>query len=169
MKRIFFLFLSTIFILPLFGCTVNTGLCKECVTDSIEYKEFPEMYIESDIPQGATLTLSRDDGRCAIFTHPDYEVTQEIFSADSWDSAFRHISGRGSEDLKRFLAGNFPQEKYRCTWTVAGEDGTDLCQSVVLFDGSYYYAVTVQCAANKSREYAEVFSDLLSGICLCSI
>ena len=164
MKKILALLLMSI--LPLFGCSVNTELCKQCVTDSIEGPESPAMYIESQIPQGATLTFSRDDGRYAVFSHADYDITQEIFISDSWDHAFRHISGRGAEDLKKILADNFPHEKYRCTWTVAGETGTDLCQSVIFFDGSFYYAVSIQCSEEKSEEHAKEFSDLLSCVSL---
>ncbi len=166
MKKRIILFLLYICILPLFGCSVNTDLCKQCVTDTIDDPKTPAMYIESQIPQGATLTFSRNDGRYAVFSHPDYEITQEIFSADSWDNAFRHISGRNADELKKILAADFPHEKYRCTWTVAGETGTDLCQSVIFFDGSFYYAVSVQCSAEKNEEHAQHFSDLLSCVTL---
>ncbi len=167
MKKILgFIFFLTL-ILPLFGCNVKKEISRECISDTLEQEELPGMYIESDIPQGASLSMSREDGRCAVFTHADYEIIQEIFRADSWDGAFQHISGRNSEDLKRFLAGNFPYEKYRCTWSVVGEGGTRLCQSVILYDGHFYYAVSVDCAAEKTNVYEEVFSDLLSGVHLC--
>lgn len=156
-------------ILPLYGCSVNTNLTRECVADTIDIPEQPSMYIASDIPQGAALSISREDGRCAVFSHPDYEIIQEIFSAESWEDAFLHVSGRGSRQLKPLLAGNFPHEKYRCTWTAAGEKGTDLCQCVIIFDGSFYYAISVQCAADKAGSYADSFSDLLSGATLCGV
>ena len=166
MRISFLLLILSMCILPLFGCSVNTELCKQCVTDTIDNPKNPGMYIESQIPQGAALSLSRDDGRYAVFTHPDYEITQEIFASDSWDNAFRHVSGRSTEDLGKILVGSFPHEKYRCTWAVAGETGTDLCQSVIFYDGSFYYAVSIQCSEEKAQEYAQDFSDLLSCVSL---
>lgn len=169
MKAILLTLISIALILPLFGCSVNTNPAKECIADTIEKQESPVMYIESDIPQGATLSLSREDGRFAVFSHPDYEITQEIFSADSWDRAFLHISGKALDNLKPILAGNFPQEKYRCTWTTAGESGTDLWQSVIFYDGTFFYAISVQCPVDLAGRYEQEFSDLLSGAVLCGI
>ncbi len=169
MKGLAMLFLSVLFILPFSGCSVNKNLAKECISDTIEVISTPAMYIDSEVPQGAALSMSREDGRYALFTHPDYEITQEIFPASSWDAAFLHVSGRTAQELRPFLAGNFPHEKYRCTWTTAGETGTDLCQSLIFFDGSFYYAISIQCAASRAGEYADAFSDLLSGAQLCGI
>ena len=169
MKQLKVFLLVIPLILSLFGCTVNKNIPTECISDTIDVIPSPAMYIASDVPQGACLTLSRDDGKYAVFSHPDYEITQEIFTATSWDDAFLHVCGRSAQDLKPILAGNFPQEKYRCTWTVAGEKGTDLCQSLIFFDGSFYYAISVQCAAQKAGTYADAFSDLLSCAELCSV
>ena len=168
MKSLLALILITL-ILSSTACSVNTNPAKECIADSIEEIAYPAMYIESDIPQGATLTLSREDGRFAVFSHDDFEIIQEIFSADSWDEAFLHISGKTSQDLNPILAGNFPFEKYRCTWTSAGESRTLLWQSVLFFDGSFYYGISIQCPVSKAAAYEKNFSDLLSGAELCEI
>ena len=167
-QRLLFLMISVL-IIPFFGCSVNKNLPAECVSDTLDITTNPAMYIESDVPQGATLSLSRDDGLYALFTHPDYEITQEIFTAESWDAAFRHVSGRDQEELRPFFMGEHPQEKYRCTWTVAGEEGTDLCQCLIIHDGSFYYSISIQCAAEAACTYADAFSDLLSGAELCYV
>lgn len=169
MNRISFALILCILILSLSACSVNTISSKERILDTIEKSEFPVMYIESDIPQGANLCLSREDGRFAVFTHRDYEIIQEIFLADSTNDAFIHISGKTSAELKPILAGNFPFEKYRCTWTTAGESGTNLWQSVLFFDGTFYYSISVQCPVEKAGTYENEFSDLLSRAELCSI
>ena len=169
MKRLVSIVLSALVILSLAACSVNQNLPTECISDVIEAPALPAMYIDSEIPQGATLSLSRDDGRYALFTHPDYEITQEIFSAESWDAAFLHVSGRSAQELRPFLTDNFPCETYRCTWIVAGEQETELCQSLIFFDRDFYYAITVQCLASRAVEHAEAFSDLLSGTRLCSV
>lgn len=169
MKRMILSFIISFVILPFFGCSVNTAITRECVSDTIENIPYPAMYIESDIPQGATLSLTKEDGRLAVFHHQDYEITQEIFLANSWDDAFIHISGKSTDELKPILAGNFPLEKYRCTWTSAGECGTDLWQSVIFHDGTYFYGISVQCPVEKASDYEKEFSDLLSKAELCGI
>ena len=169
MKQQLLFLMIPLLVISFFGCSVNKNLPTECVSDSLGIIPTPEMYIESDVPQGATLSLSRDDGRYSLFTHPDYEITQEIFAAESWDAAFRHVSGREQEELRPFFLGQYPQEKYRCTWTAAGEEGTDLCQSLIFYDGSFYYAISIQCGAEEACTYADAFSDLLSGAELCYI
>lgn len=169
MKTQILFVISVLFILAFSGCSVNKNLPRECISDTIETADVPAMYIDSDVPQGVTLSLSREDGRYALFTHPDYEITQEIFTASSWDAAFLHVSGRTAEELRPLLVGQFPHEKYRCAWTVAGETETDLCQSLIFFDGSFYYAISIQCAASHAEEHADAFSDLLSGAQLCGI
>ena len=163
MKRLVSIVLSAVVILSFSDCSVNQKFPTECISDVVETVPISPMYINSDVPQGATLSLSRDDGRYALFTHPDYEITQEIFSAASWDEAFFHISGRTTQELRPFLTDSFPYEKYRCTWTVAGEEETELCQSLIFHDSNFYYAITVQCVASRAADHAEAFSDLLSG------
>ncbi len=168
MKR-FVAFQLIVFILLLSACSVKENFSIECVNDSIEPPSLPCFRIEAEVPQQAILTLSEDEGRRAVFSHADYTITEEIFPAASWDAAFVHVTGRSRDSLKPILAGNFPFEKYRCAWSVAGENGTKLCQSTIVCDGSYYYAVSVECAAEKAAGYEKIFSSLLSGVQLEAI
>jgi hypothetical protein len=168
MKR--FVAFSLISIILLFSaCSVKENFPMECVNDNIDAPALPCFRIEAELPQQAVLTLSGDDGRFAVFSHADYTITEEIFPAASWDAAFVHITGRDSDSLRPILAGNFPFEKYRCAWSVAGENGTKLCQCTLVWDGSYYYAVSVECAAEKAPSYEKLFSSLLSGVQLEAI
>lgn len=163
MKRFVAFPLITI-ILLFTACSVKENFSIECVNDSIDPPALPCFRIEAEVPSQAILTLSKDEGRCAVFSHIDYTITEEIFPAASWDAAFSHITGRTRDSLKPILAGNYPFEKYRCAWSVAGENGTKLCQSTIVWDGSYYYAVSVECAAEKAPGYEKIFSALLSGV-----
>ena len=165
MKRFIALPLISL-ILLLTACAVKENISMECIYDSIEIPSAPCFRIEAEIPQQAVLTLSEDEGLCSIFSHADYTITEEIFLASSWESAFVHITGRGRDSLKPILAGNYPFEEYRCVWSVAGEAGTRLCQCTVICDGSYYYAVTVECAEEQAIQYEKTFSSLLSGVLL---
>ena len=169
MKVISLTFAIFILILPLFGCSVNTEAEKECITDTVEQLNIPAMRIEAEIPQEATLALSRDDGRYVVYSHKDYEITGEIFHVNTWEQAFVHISGRDSGSLRPILADNFPQEKYRCTWTTAGEVGPELWQSVIFYDGTYFYALTIQCPADVAATYEKEFSTVLSFSKLCDV
>lgn len=165
----FILFQLFFFILALNGCSVKEDFSVECVNDTITCISSPLFRIEADIPQEAVLTLSHQDGRCAVFSHEDYEITQEIFPAASWDEAFLHVTGRNAEVLNPILAGNFPQEEYRCSWSVAGENGTELCQCTILTDGTYYYALSIQSDAKTDKAYTQTFSSLLASVSLFAI
>ena len=163
------LFQLIVIILSLNACSVKEEFDTECINDTISCVETPSFRIEADIPQDAVLTLSHQDGCCAVFSHEDYEITQEIFPAASWDEAFLHVTGRTADALSPILAGNFPQEEYRCSWTVAGENGTELCRCTILTDGSFYYAVSIQSNAETDKNYTESFSSLLASVSLFAI
>ena len=167
--KIFIVFQLICYILSLNACSVKEDFTAECVNDAIECITVPAFRIEADIPQEAVLTLSHRDGCCAVFSHEDYEITQEIFEAASWDEAFAHVTGRSADSLRPILAGTFPQEEYRCSWSVVGENGTQLCRCTILTDGSFYYAVSIQSDIAKDQEYAEEFSSLLASVSLFAI
>ena len=167
--RLFIVFQLLLYILSLNGCSVKEDFSAECVNDTIICISSPAFRIEADIPQEAVLTLSHQDGCCAVFSHEDYEITQEIFPAASWDEAFLHVTGRTADSLNPILAGDFPQEEYRCSWSVAGENGTELCRCTILTDGCFYYAVSIQSNAETDKNYAQSFSSLLASVSLFAI
>lgn len=167
--KIFIVFQLLLTILTLNACSVKEDFSAECINDTIECVSLPAFRIEADIPQDAILTLSHQNGCCSVFSHEDYEITQEIFPAASWDEAFLHITGRDADSLSPILAGNFPQEEYRCSWSVAGENGTELCRCTILTDGTFYYAVSIQSDAETDKNYAQSFSSLLASVSLYAI
>lgn len=163
MKKVLFVF-SAVFILSLSGCAVNGSAAAECVADVPDTTALPAHMILADLPQELALTAATDDGRHAVFCCDDYEVTEEIFCADSLDDAFVCLTGRTRETLLPIRTAVFPYECYEYAWTAAGEDDAVVCCGTLLSDGAYYYALTVRCAADSMREYREVFSELLAGV-----
>ncbi len=164
MKPVVSLLISLSIILLFSACSVKEESAKECIADTILEQKQPALRIEAQMPQEATLTHARDEGLWAMFSHEDYRIIQEIFPAADWDEALKHVSGRSSQELETILCGDFPYEEYRCSWLVAGETETELCQCTVLFDGSFYYAVSIHCPASLSKTYEAVFSELLAGV-----
>lgn len=160
---------SLLLILSFFGCAVKEMPAMECVGDRIEVVCEPTFYLTAAIPQEATLTLSSDEGRRAVFSHEDYEITQEIFPADSADSALESLTGQEVDALCPIRVAAEPQEEYRFAWTAAGENGALNCSGALFFDGEYCYAVSIQCAAEKEKLYRDVFSELLSSVALQAV
>lgn len=158
------LFLTLIFILSLSGCAVNGSAAAECVADVPVTTVPPAHIILADLPQELALTASADEGKHAVFCCDDYEVTEEIFAAVSLDDAFVRLTGRSSDTLLPIRTADFPHERYEYAWTAAGEGETAVCCGTLLFDGDYYYALTVRCSAENMVEYREAFSALLAGV-----
>ncbi len=159
MKRIIFILLT---IIPLCGCSVNQEPPLECISDVYAAAEQPAFCLLTDIPAEAALTASCNDGCCAVFTHPDYEIYHEVFAAESIDEAFVSLTGQTSEQLSPFFVSRFPYEEYRFACTVAGESGPISCSGKLYYDGSYCYALVIRSPISKESEYQETFSDLIA-------
>ncbi len=160
MKR--FVFVLAALIITLSGCSVKQTSAFECVNDNYEQFDTPAFYIDAVIPQDAVLTHACDDGCCAVFTHEDYEIYQEIFEAESLDAACRRLTGRSVSQLRAIQTQSFPIEEYRFAFQAAGEGRTLSCCGKFFYDGQFCYAVSVHCPMQKEPEYHEVFSELLS-------
>lgn len=160
---------SLLLILSFCGCAVKEMPATECVSDRIEVISEPSFYLTAALPQEATLTLTTDAGRRSVFSHGDYEITQEVFPADSTDSALEYLTGQDAEALSSICLAVEPQEEYRFAWTAAGENGALSCSGAMFFDGEYCYAVSIQCAAEKEKLYREDFSALLASVALQAV
>ena len=167
MKRFIFVLLAMIILLS--GCCVKESSTFECVADSYEEQAAPNFYIDAAMPQEAVLTDSCKDGCCAVFSHDDFEIYQEIFEASGLDEACRHLTGRTSSELSAIKTQSFPLEAYRFAYHAAGEGQTLSCSGTLFFDGEFCYAVSVLCPIEKEPMYHEAFSELLQSTELKSV
>lgn len=149
-----------ILIISLSSCSVKSAPTLECVNDTILQNEIPSFYIEADYPAAAALTASCDDGCCAVFSHSDYDIYQEIFPAQSIDEALLNLAGRS--DVQALRVASFPYEEYRIAYTAAGEGGTISCLGKIYYDGEFCYALVIHCPIEKEKDYRETFADLIS-------
>ena len=152
--------LLLLLIISLCGCAVKDSSPLECISDTLNSSNAPSFYIAANIPAQAVLTDSCNDGCCAIFSHEDYEIYQEIFPASNLNEALFHLTGR--TDLPLIQTNDFPMEEYRLTYLAAGEGGTQAFYGKLIFDGTHCYSLIAHCPAEKQAEYEEVFSDLLA-------
>lgn len=157
MKRITLIFLL-IFIIGLFACDVKDKRTLECLSDEIASS--PSSYMVMALPENVFLTESAADGRIGLFSHQDYEILQEIFTAADTDAAIRHISG---QDLQPIL---LPDGSARFSWVSAGENGMLSCSAVLLSDGAYYYSLCIRCPSELAKIHREEFDDILSSAAL---
>lgn len=160
MKRLWIFALLT-FIIFLSGCSVKEELPVEYVCDQLEL--MPASYLTMDIPENVFLTEASDEGRFAIFTHRDYEIVQEVFSAKSQEAAIEYLSGKSPEQLHPLELGD---GSCRFAWTAAGEQGDLACSALLMTDGSYYYSLCIQCSVEVEKEYRQEFSQILSSASL---
>lgn len=164
-KMLIFLFLSLLTLIICFcGCNVKETYALECVSDSIIAQ--PACYLAMDIPENVFLTESSDMGRYAVFTHEDYEIIQEIFTAEHMDEALFYVSGRHRDDLRPI---ELQDGSMRFAWTAARETGEIACSAVLFTDGQFYYSVCVRCPAELEKQYREEFSALLSNAALLHV
>ncbi len=161
MKKLLFLFILLL-ILPLCACAVKESSVRECVTDELLVPSQPAFYLSADIPRGSFLTSSCKDGCCALFTHEDYELMQEIFTASSLDDALIYLTGQDQAELRPLAVSTFPQKEYRFAWAAAGEEGTLSCSGLLFADGEYYYSLCIFCDAGEEKHYREEFSDIFA-------
>ena len=154
-----------LFILALSGCAVKEAAAFEYIECPVAPDQ-PMFYLSADIPSGAMLTASSNEGRSAVFLHEDFTVMEEIFPADSLDEALLYLTGQTAEALQPIQVAAFPQEEYRFAWTAAGEPESTVCSGTLFYDGSFFYALTVQCDAAVGKEYRTVFSDMLESATL---
>ena len=162
MKKRLYLPLALI-IVTLFGCSVKEPDL-ECISDHISPISQPAFYITSDIRAGTFLSSSCDDGCCALFSHEDYEIVQEVFHAEDLDAAFFHLTGQVKENLKPVKVSSYSREGYRYAWTATGEDGMLICSGALFQDGNCFYALSFLCQADQEKEYREIFSEILSSM-----
>lgn len=163
MKKLSFLFLLAL-ILTFPGCAVKKAPAWEYVTDTLPEAVAPAYFLTAELPAGAMLSGVSSEGRFAVFSHEDYEVIEEIFPAEDAEAAFLHVAGQTGEQLRPLKLRSTPREEYRFSWTAAGETGTLACSATVLLDGAYCYSVSIQCRAEKEKDYQKVFSALLSSV-----
>ena len=163
MKRMIPLFLI---IICLSGCYVKKDSAKECISDEIYPSAVPCFMIEADIPSQAVLTASCHDGCCAMFTHPDFEIFQEVFRAESLEDAFVHLTGKNQDELSVVQIRKSPQNEYRFSFTAASEDGSVGGIGTLIYDGTHGYSMTILCPLEKQSQYEDTFSGMLSSIVL---
>lgn len=163
MKKLSLFFLFAL-ILAFTGCAVKETAAMEYVTDTLPDCAEPTYFLTAELPAGAMLSGVSPEGRFAVFSHEDYEVIEEIFPATDAEAAFAHVAGQTAAQLKPIKLRSTPQEEYRFSWVAAGEEGALACSAAVLLDGGYCYSVSIQCRAEKEKDYQKVFSALLSSI-----
>ena len=154
-------FLLLPLILTLSACAVKQAQALETI-ECPAVQDAPGFFLSAELPAGTVLASSADAGRSAVFVHEDFTLAQEVFAADSLESALLRVTGRPADELELLRVCSFPQEEYRFAWTAAGEDGDLTCSAALFSDGAYYYALSVLCGAAHEKEYRTVFSDLLA-------
>ncbi len=166
MKKVIVLLL--VLIVSLSGCAVKTLAQAEYVTDVWLETPACEYVLHAGIPLRMLLTASTDDGMhtCYVQDAGDYEMTTDIFTANSLDDALRFLTGKDETELCPITLARFPVEQYRYAWTASGDEGELACCGTLFFDGTHYYALSIRCNAEKEKLYHEDFAHAITATCL---
>ena len=151
-------FLLVVCIIAFTGCAVNEGASPECVSDDLSAPLSPTFALNADFPEGSLLIQDTESGRLAIYD--DYEISEEVFPAASAQEGLQALTGR--EDITALKLSSYPREEYRFSWTAAGEQGDTACCGSLIYDGSFCYALCIQCPAGLEKDYRQVFYSVLS-------
>lgn len=168
MKKVLCLCLSFALILALTGCAVKSRTDAEFVTDVWQEAPQCEYFLAAPISLRMLLTASTDDGLHKSYAQEagDYEMSTDIFTASTLDDALRYLTGRDESELRPVCVERFPVEQYQYAWTAGADEGELACCGTMFYDGAYYYALSIRCAAEKEKDYHEEFAHLIANTVL---
>ena len=168
MKPFLCLCLSCALILSLAGCAVKTRANAEYVTDVWQETPECEFFLAAPISLRMLLTASTDDGLHKTYVQEtgDYEMSTDIFTAASLDDALRFLTGRDESELQPVSVERFPIDQYQYAWTAGADEGLLACSGTLFYDGTYYYALSIRCAAEKEKEYHDEFAHVIANTVL---
>ena len=115
--------------------------------------------IQVTLPEEAILpTMESDHGQ--IFICRDYDVTVQTLPAGDMRRTIAEVSGFDAEDLQVIKTRQNEMERTEFVWSATGELGNTVGRAAVLNDGNYHYVLTATIAADKCREYQEIWNGL---------
>lgn len=115
--------------------------------------------IQLSLPEEAILpTMESEHGQ--IYICRDYDVMIQTLPAGDLSRTIAEISGYSEEDLQVIKTTQDELERAEFVWSATGELGDTVGRAAVLNDGHYHYVLTATIAAEKCREYQEIWNGL---------
>lgn len=148
--------------LLLTGCGADTVW--ETLTDVLADSTRPApCVIRLELPEEAVQTVMASDAG-ALYLCDGYTVTAQTYPSGDLDATLRYVTGFSRENLT--LLETEKGRRYDCVWTAAGESGTQVGRTMVLCDGGYHYAISMEAPEELAGELTQVWEELLTSVSL---
>lgn len=152
--------LCVICVLLLSGCAAEETF--ETIRDELVQPALAEMRdIILSLPEDAVSPAAESDG-AVLYQCDGYEIILQTLDGGDLSATIQTISGYRREDLTVMETDLGDITKYELVWASAGELGDRVGRAAILDDGSYHYAVSVLCDADRTEEYTQVW-DIMFG------
>ena len=101
-----------------------------------------------------------------LYICDDYTIHLQTLDAADLNSAIRTLSGFDKDALTVLESRCGDHKRYEWVWTAAGEGGDVICRCTLLYDGAFFYAVTVTANADIAGSCNQQWNSLLASFCL---
>ena len=139
-----------------------------------DYEKMEDVYIDQELPQPADLLVSlppdavqmtgQDENN--LWLCDGYTVSRQTYPAGDLDATLLAVTGQSREKLNVLSLSTGNLKRYECAHVSAGEGGDQVARTVILDDGNYHYAITVQADAEKAGQLRQTWQQMLQSVTL---
>ena len=120
--------------------------------------------LQVSLPENAAKPVMETDGGARLYDCGNYTLTTQTLPGGDLNGTLQSLTGFPTSDLAHMKTQQQGMDRYDCVWTTMGETGTQVCRGVILDDGNYHYAVTVQADATQSGSLREQWKQVLQSV-----
>lgn len=133
----------------------------ETVSDSLETVPAAQMrQAILDMPQEAASPTLQSESGGELYHCDGYSLSIQTFQSGDLEKTLKSITGQTSETLSPIKTAMEFGSRYDCVWTVAGEEGLQLCRACILDDGNYHYVLSVMAPESETGRLQPVWQNL---------
>ena len=148
------------------------GLLSGC--GNVNYESVQDVYATQPLPQPAQLLVSlppdavelESQEAGSLWLCQDYTASVTTMESGDLEATLRELTGHEKEQLEVFSWEESGLKRIECTWVSAGEGGDQVARTVILDDGNYHYALTLQTSAECLGDLREAWQQMISTVTL---
>lgn len=138
-----------------------------------DYEQLQDVYADQPLPQPAQLLVSLPPDAVQMTAQENtlwlcdgYTASVMTREAGDMEATLRAVTGHEKEQLEVFSWEEDGIKRSECTWISAGEGGDQVARTVILDDGSYHYALTLQTDASTAGALRETWQQVMGTVSL---
>ena len=137
-----------------------------------DYEQVQDVYVTQPLPRPAELLVSLPpdavqltaEDQSSIWLCEDYTASVTTRESGDMEATLREITGHEKDQLEVFTWQEGGLKRTECTWISAGEGGDQIARAVILDDGNYHYALTLQAEADDAAALRETWQNMLATV-----